>query len=231
MYLVLLKKNRLVVLISCFMFILTGCFSNKSVSTHQGSGKNQQTAKSSEKRDPSIQKPYKVYGKYYYPISSSDGFTQKGVASWYGKKFHGRKTSNGETYNMYGVTAAHKTLPFGTYVDVHNLDNGKKITVRINDRGPFVKDRIIDLSFGAAKKLDVTGPGTARVRITALGRKNKADSAETKKQPYIPLDYSKGNFTIQVAAFKVREMRLIFKKDTLKNIKMFISSNQMMVRM
>ncbi len=91
-----------------------------------------------------------------------------GYASWYGHPYHGRRTSNGETYDMNTMTAAHRTLPFDTVVKVSNLSNGKAVTVRINDRGPFVKDRIIDLSYLAAKQIDMVGPGTARVNLEIL---------------------------------------------------------------
>ncbi len=93
---------------------------------------------------------------------------QEGVASWYGRKFHGRKTASGERYDMYGVSAAHKTLPFGTIVLVRNLNNGREVKVRINDRGPFVKGRIIDLSYGAAKKLGMIGDGIVPVKIRII---------------------------------------------------------------
>ena len=93
------------------------------------------------------------------------GYTEEGMASWYGKKFHGKKTASGEKFNMHKLTAAHKKLPFGTVVEVTNLKNGKKVKVRINDRGPFVKGRIIDLSYAAAKKIGIIEAGVARVRI------------------------------------------------------------------
>ncbi len=115
------------------------------------------------------QKPYTVNGQLYTPLASHEGFVQQGLASWYGRKFHGRKTSNGEIYNMYAMTAAHKTLPLGTSVRVHNLANGRQLVVRVNDRGPFIQGRIIDLSYTAADKLGVVGPGTAPVKIEALG--------------------------------------------------------------
>lgn len=111
---------------------------------------------------------YVVFGKRYYVLDSSDGFVQRGIASWYGTKFHGRPTSSGETYNMYEMTAAHKTLPIPVYVHVRNLDNGRSTVVRVNDRGPFIDGRIIDLSYAAAKKLGVDGPGTAEVEISVL---------------------------------------------------------------
>jgi len=112
--------------------------------------------------------PYTVLGKTYELLPDSRGYDVKGIASWYGTKFHGRKTSNGEVFNMYGLTAAHKFLPIPTYAEVTNLNNGKKIIVRINDRGPFHDDRTIDLSWAAAEKLGFAGEGTAPVRVVAL---------------------------------------------------------------
>ena len=104
---------------------------------------------------------YEVLGKNYRVMNSSYGYQETGVASWYGKKFHGRKTSNGEIYNMYAMTAAHKTLPIPVYVRVKNLSNGRSVVVKVNDRGPFIGGRIIDLSYAAAQKLDIIGTGTA----------------------------------------------------------------------
>jgi len=115
------------------------------------------------------------------------------------RSFTAKKTSNGEIYDMHAMTAAHKTLPLGTHVRVHNLNNGKSVEVRINDRGPFVRGRIIDLSYKAAKKLDVVGPGTAPVEIVALGTPNAKDGQSTSG--YTPIDYYKGNFTFQIGAF------------------------------
>lgn len=112
--------------------------------------------------------PYTVLGKTYAVMDSSQGYVSEGIASWYGSKFHGRNTSNGEVFDMYGLTAAHKHLPIPTYAEVTNLDNGKKVTVRINDRGPFHSDRIIDLSWAAAAKLGFSDSGTARVKVVAL---------------------------------------------------------------
>jgi len=109
--------------------------------------------------------PYRVLGKTYHVIQSPEGYAEKGRASWYGKKFHGRKTSNGELYNMYGMTAAHKTLPIPSYVRVTNQNNRASIIVRVNDRGPFHGDRIIDLTYTAAKKLGFQNQGTAEVLV------------------------------------------------------------------
>ena len=110
-----------------------------------------------------------------------------------------KKTSNGEIYDMYAMTAAHKTLPLGTYVQVHHLENNRKLEVRINDRGPFVRGRIIDLSYTAAKKLGLVGPGTAEVEIEALGTPAVADGG--KGRTFVQRDYYSGNFTFQIGAF------------------------------
>ncbi len=148
-------------------------------------------------------KPYQVFGKWYQPLPDSKGFRQRGLASWYGKDFHGKKTSNGEIYDMYAMTAAHKTLPLGTYVRVHHSANNRSVQVRINDRGPFVRGRIIDLSYTAAKDLGIVGPGTAKVEIIALGTPSTTDGGT---QPtYVQQDYYSGNFTFQVGAFLNRE--------------------------
>jgi rare lipoprotein A len=111
---------------------------------------------------------YEVLGETYRVMDSSSGYRERGVASWYGKKFHGRLTSNREPYDMYAMTAAHKTLPLPTYVQVRNLRNDKTIIVRVNDRGPFVHHRIIDLSYAAALKLDMVRDGTSLVEVTAI---------------------------------------------------------------
>ena len=111
---------------------------------------------------------YTVFGKRYYTLPNSQGFTERGIASWYGKKFHGRRTSSGETYDMYAMTAAHTRLPLPTYVQVTNLENGKQVVVRVNDRGPFHQNRVIDLSYSAASKLDIVEQGTGLVEIRAL---------------------------------------------------------------
>lgn len=124
---------------------------------------------------------YKVFGKTYKVMGSSKGFVERGDASWYGTKFHGRLTANGERYDMYAMTAAHKNLPLPSYVQVTNLDNGKKIVVRVNDRGPFHKGRVIDLSYAAASKIGMLKKGTARVKVVAIdpkawGKSNKASA-------------------------------------------------------
>jgi rare lipoprotein A len=124
-----------------------------------------QTKKKSSRGNPPF---YEVFGQRYYVMDSSNGFKERGVASWYGKKFHGRQTSSGVIYDMHAMTAAHKTLPLPTQVRVRNLKNGRSVIVTVNDRGPFVDNRIIDLSFAAATQLDIVSAGTALVEIEAI---------------------------------------------------------------
>ncbi len=112
--------------------------------------------------------PYEVFGKEYTVMQSNKGYHERGVASWYGSKFHGRRTSSGEPYDMHLATAAHKSLPLPTYAEVTNLDNGRKVTVKINDRGPFKNGRLIDMSYGAALRLDMIATGTARVDVRVI---------------------------------------------------------------
>ena len=148
---------------------------------------------------------YEVLGKRYYVMDSSEGFRQKGEASWYGTKFHGQRASSGETYNMYAMTAAHKTLPLPTYVEVKNLDNGRKAIVKVNDRGPFHDGRIIDLSYAAATKLGVVATGTAPVEIRVVNKAtiNEADVGIDEK--YID---ENGKLYVQIAAFSTEENAL-----------------------
>ncbi len=138
-------------------------------------------------------KDYQLRGNNYQIIRDTKGFTQQGRASWYGKKFQGHLTSNGEIYDMYSMTAAHKTLPLPSYVKVTNTDNGKTTVVRVNDRGPFHEGRIIDLSYAAAHKLDVVKTGTANVSIEVISVDKPTDKASLNNQP---------QYVIQVASSK-----------------------------
>lgn len=139
--------------------------------------------------------PYTVLGKTYTVLPSSKGYHERGIASWYGSKFHGRRTSSGEPYDMHLATAAHKSLPLPTYAEVTNLDNGRKMIVKINDRGPFHEDRIIDLSYAAAIKLGVDQTGTARIDVRAI-------DVETSKRSTVKLE---DETFLQVGAFKKRK--------------------------
>ncbi len=131
--------------------------------------------------------PYRVNGRWYRPVAQAAGYDETGIASWYGRKFHGRKTANGERFDMYAMTAAHKTLPLPTMVRVTNLENGRSVIVRVNDRGPFVKNRLIDLSWAAARALGFDRKGTARVRVQTLDvppdRRPAAHAAATPGRP------------------------------------------------
>jgi len=124
---------------------------------------------------------YTVAGKRYFVMKTANGYVERGVASWYGPGFHARSTSNGERYDMYAMTAAHKTLPLPSYVQVTNLQNGRSVTVRVNDRGPFKDGRIIDLSYTAAAKLDMLRNGTAFVEVRAV-----STSEQPSEQPVAP---------------------------------------------
>jgi rare lipoprotein A len=158
-------------------------------------------------RDPitpeklSTQREYEVFGQRYAPIIAAKGFKETGVASWYGDPFHGQPTANGEIYNMNARTAAHRTLPMGTFLKVRNMENNSEIIVRINDRGPFAKERIIDLSLRSAQEIDMVGNGTAPVEIYALD----PDSPEIRY--FIKTahpDFFTGDFTVQVGAYADR---------------------------
>lgn len=146
-------------------------------------------------------KTYEVFGKRYYVLDSSKGFKQKGIASWYGKKFHGKKTSSGEIYDMYAMTAAHKTLPLPTYVEVKNLNNGKKAVVRVNDRGPFHDNRIIDLSYTAALKLGLAQTGTGLVEVRAIDPRSYSRGGAPVRSGGRPSRNKESDFYIQVGAF------------------------------
>ena len=119
---------------------------------------------------------YEVFGVTYQVLHTAQGYEQTGEASWYGEPFHGRPTASGETFDMHGFSAAHRTLPLHTWVQVTNLDNGRSLIVRVNDRGPFARTerRILDLSYGAARDLGVVGPGVARVQVRALSSEEVA---------------------------------------------------------
>jgi rare lipoprotein A len=141
-------------------------------------------------------KPYNIMGITYYPMTSVDKFVQTGIASWYGQEEHGTPTATGEIYNMYAMTAAHKTLPLGSIVLVENLNTGEEVAIRVNDRGPFVKGRIIDLSVAAAKRIGIYANGTGHVRVTLLSENPDYYMVDGHR-----IDIDKGNFAIQIGSF------------------------------
>ena len=149
---------------------------------------------------------YKVYGKTYYTLPSSKGYKERGTASWYGTKFHGKRTSSGEPYDLYAMTAAHKTLPLPTYVEVTNLKNGHSVIVKVNDRGPFHDDRLIDLSYTAAAKLDILPYGTGQVEIRAINPDQTATTATQTESIAAPATAGENQtLYLQVGAFSSRD--------------------------
>jgi rare lipoprotein A len=167
-----------------FPALVWGCASVESTNEIDPSGASVHPAP--------ISLPYQVNGISYYPVNDARGYVEEGIASWYGPGFHGKQTSNRETYDMNALTAAHKTLPFNTKVKVTRLDGQADVIVRINDRGPFVNGRIIDLSYAAAKKLSMIKKGTIRVRLTVL---DAPKAAEMLSPP---------TFAVQVAVFQTQ---------------------------
>lgn len=149
------------------------------------------------------QRPYQINGIWYYPLPTAQGYSEEGLASWYGADFHGKPTSCGEPYDMWAMTAAHKTLPLGTYVKVTNLQNGRTILLRVNDRGPFVGGRIIDLSCKAAQELGSYGKGLAKVRVEAVQCATELKVGQNTYWKVDPLpSFRYGQFTIQIGAFR-----------------------------
>ncbi|HSH41911.1 MAG TPA: septal ring lytic transglycosylase RlpA family protein [Arenicellales bacterium] len=151
--------------------------------------------------------PYVALGRRYEPMDAADSYRETGTASWYGKRFHGKRTSSGEKYDMYKMTAAHRTLPLPSYVRVTNLDNGNSIIVRVNDRGPFLHDRLIDLSYAAAHRLGIIATGTGRVRVetvTGAGPRNelaRADTGSTTGAPVREVSAGGERYYVQFGAF------------------------------
>lgn len=148
--------------------------------------------------------PYTVNGRTYHVLETARGYRERGDASWYGRKFHGRLTSSGEPFDMYAVSAAHRTLPLPSWVEVTNLDNGRKLVVRVNDRGPFKDGRIIDLSYAAAIKLGMVERGTAPVEVRALPV--SAAPARTAARPIsVPVEVQAGAFSRRERAKQIAE--------------------------
>ena len=131
-------------------------------------------APKAEPRHRYANRPYVVFGRQYVPLAQAEGFRQRGIASWYGRRFHGQKTASGETYDMYAMTAAHPTLPIPSYVRVTHVASGRSVVVRVNDRGPFHASRIIDLSYAAANRLGFVQAGSAEVRVEAVAAPEQA---------------------------------------------------------
>ena len=181
------------------ILFLTGC-STRSTHTYSAGSSYEKPAKT---YNHATMRPYTVHGKRYYPSVVRTGEIFHGRASWYGPKFHGKLTSNGETYNMYDATAAHKTLPMNTIVRVTNKNNGRSTLVRINDRGPFVESRIIDLSKKAATDIGMIGTGTAPVRLEILGFAEAGTTriADMNTLKRGPSEKVMDSFAVQIGSF------------------------------
>lgn len=222
----------------CLLILLAGFLASCSVDVKDSApdnySKNWDEIPDAVPRDESRSKygnpdSYEVFGKRYYVMGSSEGFRQKGDASWYGTKFHGQRASSGETYDMYAMTAAHKTLPLPTYVEVKNLNNGRKAIVKVNDRGPFHDGRIIDLSYAAATKLGVVATGTAPVEIRVVDKIVN----EQREKPVVGIDEEyideNGKLYVQIAAFSTEEnaLKLIadLRKKKFHSVRIHVDNN------
>ena len=193
-----------------WMFFTTGCSQKATVAK-----KHKATKYTSAARHKATMRSYKVLGKRYNPTYVEVGQVMHGISSWYGPNFHGKYTSNGEIYDMHARTAAHKTWPMDTMVKVKNLQNGKSTIVRINDRGPFVRGRIIDCSYAAGKEIGLDKMGIAKVQIEVLGFAGKVHSAATiakQKREHTQTRIALSNFGVQIGAFKRYEGAQVTKR-------------------
>jgi rare lipoprotein A len=204
----LLKKERFFAFLGVSIALFSGCAGERPrVRTEIPPSAKVVTLPGTPKGE--LPKSYVVNGERYYPLPHADGFRESGVASWYGHPFHGRRTSSGEVYDMYRITAAHKTLPLYTIVKVTNLSNGKHVILPVNDRGPFVKGRIIDLSYAAAREIGMVGPGLTEVSVEALGKEVARIQGKDGTMTLVESrDFQTGDFTVQVGAFENRENAL-----------------------
>ena len=180
--------------------------------------------------------PYQVFGKDYVPMRTAAGFRQRGVASWYGRRYHGQKTSSGETYDMYAMTAAHPTLPIPSYARVTSVANGRSVIVRVNDRGPFHADRVMDLSYVAAHRLGYVQAGSTLVEVDSLAADGAqvAAAAPQKTPPAavpappaapperapapLPVSTNAGGVFLQLGAFSVRDNAELFRAKVYKEL-------------
>lgn len=160
--------------------------------------------------EPLYNQSYVVWGTRYHVLPTAKGYDRRGIASWYGPKFHGKKTSTGASYNMYGLTAASRDLPLPTWVRVTNLDNGRQVVVKVNDRGPFVANRIIDLSYGAARRLDMIRKGTALVEVQAI---NPRDPKSGPPPPAVVRGAPPPRLYLQLGAFSNSDNAARFKSQ------------------
>ena len=215
----LTKRNLLTPLAAAAILLLSGCASDR-LNLGEYSQRSIFSAKGSSYK---IGKPYKIRGQWYYPAEDY-GYSEVGTASWYGEDFHAKYTANGEDYNMHTLTAAHRTLPLPSIVRVTNLENGRSLVLRVNDRGPFAKNRIIDISKRGAQLLGFQNKGTAKVRVEIMAEESKdlkqaiLNKTETKLAQQLPEDNAgavrsytsqqslKGKYFVQAGSFSSREV-------------------------
>lgn len=212
------RKNTSLLLVACLTVLLASCVGVLPQRLEQNGGSDGPgdtallpQAGSEQPRDLPKSRygnpdEYEVFGKQYQVMDSAQGYQEQGIASWYGSKFHGRKTSSGEVYDMYNMTAAHTSLPIPTFVSVRHIDTNKSIIVKVNDRGPFHTDRIIDLSYAAAAELGILEHGTAVVEVTAISRSLPAEANASSAEPStqsVTFSEQTGPHVIQVGAFSV----------------------------
>ena len=215
----LTKRNLLTPLAAAAILLLSGCASDR-LNLGEYSQRSIFSAKGSSYK---IGKPYKIRGQWYYPAEDY-GYSEVGTASWYGEDFHAKYTANGEVYNMHTLTAAHRTLPLPSIVRVTNLENGRSLVLRVNDRGPFAKNRIIDISKRGAQLLGFQNKGTAKVRVEIMAEESQdlkqaiLNKTETKLAQQLPEDNAgavrsytsqqslKGKYFVQAGSFSSREV-------------------------
>ncbi len=239
-----LSQNRLLFYF-CFCIFISGCGTKTVVDSAPSrpadvSNVPDVVPKAEPRSKYGNPESYVVFGKRYYVLKSSAGYVERGIASWYGTKFHGKRTSSGETYDMYAMTAAHKTLPLPTYVRVTNLENNRSTILRVNDRGPFHENRIIDLSYAAATRLGVIAKGTALVEVRAINPGEPEEDNSTIGAPVAEGGAEQKNkieqFFIQVGAFsdlsnaeQLRQRLLVLGND-LVNISQAVVNGQVLNR-
>ena len=215
------KKMQFLLLLSLLMILLSSC---TTVSKKDGPPNFYVDASRVPDAVPKVEplskygnySSYVVFGNRYHTLKTSKHYDEIGTASWYGTKFDARRTSSGERYNMLGMTAAHKTLPLPTYVEVTNLENKHKIIVKVNDRGPFAQNRIIDLSYVAARKLGMAGRGTARVRVKAIDLTSHQENIFAKQD----------RRSIQIAQQRLHSQKRFYSQKSFSSQKSFYSQKR-----